>query len=469
MKVVLAGYNVESEVVKEIAGKGISVTPEVISAAYARISRDPRSIGTLRAEARLDVEKARQSNAKIVFGFGHHSIAEHAVFNFDIMQLSRLAVEELESFRLASFTEKSQRYIRLGKDIVVPDEFKGKTYEGEFMRLVSNLHSAYKKLYKRMKDSGEVTSTAKEDARYLMPMATSAQLGMTVNARELEYMISRLASHPLQELRLLSKKLVEAVRETAPSLIRYTESTEYFSRIPEIRNEIADFSPEEYVNVTGSNEAVRLLQFTPDGDTKLVASLIFSSGNKTYEQSAGLASRMSASEKREVVRKTMLYMEKHDGVWREFESIHILYELVVSASCYAQIKRHRMATLLKQRYDPSLGISIPDSIRRTGAVSLLREEISRAEKLYGRVIAENVEAAAYILTNAHRRRLLMGLNMRELYHLSRLRSDREAQWEIREVSDRMCELASKELPVASQMLCGKDAFENEKARRIPIV
>lgn len=44
---------------------------------------------------------------------GHSSIAEHAVFNLDILGVSRLAVETIERFRLCSYTEKSQRYVRL--------------------------------------------------------------------------------------------------------------------------------------------------------------------------------------------------------------------------------------------------------------------------------------------------------------------------------------------------------------------
>ncbi len=82
-----------------------------MAAAYARISRNPRPVNELRRIARSEVEKARASNRNIVFEMGHSSIAEHAVFNLDILGVSRLLVEEIEKFRLASYTEKSQRYV----------------------------------------------------------------------------------------------------------------------------------------------------------------------------------------------------------------------------------------------------------------------------------------------------------------------------------------------------------------------
>ncbi len=77
---------------------------------------------------------------------GHHSVAEHAVFNFDIIGVSRLAVEEIEKFRLCSFTEKSQRYIKLGDDFVIPEEVKKAGKEDVFLRTVRAQNGLYHKL-----------------------------------------------------------------------------------------------------------------------------------------------------------------------------------------------------------------------------------------------------------------------------------------------------------------------------------
>ena len=52
-------------------------------------------------------------------------------------------------------------------------------------------------------------------------------------------------------------------------------------------------------------------------------------------------------------------------------------------------------------------------------------------------------AAAYVLTNAHRKRVLMKFNARELYHLARLRADAHAQWDIRELAEKMLQQAKK--------------------------
>jgi thymidylate synthase ThyX len=53
---------------------------------------------------------------------------------------------------------------------------------------------------------------AKEDARYVISLATETQLGMTLNARNLELMLRRLAAHPLEEAREYGRRLFEIGR-----------------------------------------------------------------------------------------------------------------------------------------------------------------------------------------------------------------------------------------------------------------
>ena len=88
MEVILAGHNIDYEIIREIAAahpERQDLTPETVAAAYARISRNPRPVNELRTLARGEVEKARASNRNIVFEMGHSSIAEHAVFNLDVL------------------------------------------------------------------------------------------------------------------------------------------------------------------------------------------------------------------------------------------------------------------------------------------------------------------------------------------------------------------------------------------------
>ncbi|MBN1885582.1 MAG: FAD-dependent thymidylate synthase [Candidatus Krumholzibacteriota bacterium] len=462
MRITLAGFNVETAWMKEGGRRG-DPTPEVISASYARTTRDPRSIDEIRRDARGQVEKARRSNERIVFGLGHSSIAEHAVFNFDLTGVSRLAVEAVEHFRLASFTEKSQRYIRLGRDIVTPPEVRKARLAKRFVAEAEELHRTYGALLGRIVKSGREESVAREDARYVMPLSTAAQLGMTVNARELEYMVRCLSADRLGEVRAIAAELSRLARAVAPSLVRYPETTTYVRNRHEAREDIGDGMTGSAGEAVADDDRVRLISCTPKGDETLAAALIFASSRCPWKDAAARAALIGPDGRAEIVARTMRGIEPWDPVWREFEAVHLFYETVVSASCFAQLKRHRMATILPQPYDATLGISIPRSIREARGVGEIRKAAARAVRLAGSIARRSPDAAPYAFLNAHRRRVAIGVNLRELYHFSRLRSDRHAQWEIREISDLMCRLASRRLPAGSMLLGGKDVFDERRA------
>jgi thymidylate synthase ThyX len=84
--------------------------------------------------------------------------------------------------------------------------------------------------------------------------------------------------------------------------------------------------------------------------------------------------------------------------------------------------------------------------------------ISRTEKVYRRFRQAAPEAADYILTTAHRRRISLKINARELYHIARIRTDRHAQWDIREIARQMTDLGKKAMPLTLMLATGKDDF-----------
>ncbi|MCX8014771.1 MAG: FAD-dependent thymidylate synthase, partial [candidate division WOR-3 bacterium] len=164
MRVILAGYNVDLDGLKQ---KEPILTPETFSAAYARISRSPNPIPKLRAIARSEIKKAREQNRRIIFEMGHHSIAEHAVFNFDIIGISRFAVEHLESHRLNSYTEASQRYIKLSSNFLIPEEIKKTELLPLFLKTIELQNQTYHLLSEKLKPLETKLAKAIEDARYI--------------------------------------------------------------------------------------------------------------------------------------------------------------------------------------------------------------------------------------------------------------------------------------------------------------
>ncbi|MBN2568632.1 MAG: FAD-dependent thymidylate synthase [Deltaproteobacteria bacterium] len=489
MDIILAGYNIDYETIKEIKSSltdSENLTPETISAAYARISRNPLPVNELRKIARKEVDKARRSNRAIVFEMGHNSVAEHAVFNIDVIGVSRLIVEEIEKFRLCSFTEKSQRYIRLKDDFVIPQEVQSAGMRDIFVEMIREQDSLYHELYHRLRQyifetNQEMASDpanrlllegwAKEDARYIVSLATEAQLGMTVNARNLELMLRRSAAHSLKEVNEYGENLYRAISGVAPSLIRYTEAND-FDRLTrtDLKSEISAIIKKttsgtaDAACVMGSDEKVVLIDVTPDGDDSIIAALVHSSTDLPMDRCRSLVAKMFITRKEDIVRTAFRHSECYYPPLREFEYADLTFEVTVSASCFAQLKRHRLATLTCQDYDPNLGVTIPPAVKATGMKDRFMETVRKTEDVFRKIRAVSPGAAPYILTNAHRKRVAIKLNVRELYHISRLREDQSAQWDIRETVARMVKLGRDVLPMTLMMACGKDCFESLRSK-----
>jgi len=456
LRVILAGYNVD---ISQLPSNKVQCTPETISAAYARISRSKKSVDELRKDAVLDIEKARRSNKMIVFEMGHSSIAEHAVFNFDIIGISRYLTEFVQRTRLASFTEKSQRYVTLDGDYVIPEEIQNdaeilKHYQETIQLQNDNYISLFEKLKSYFirttsLSKKDIEGQAKEDARYVLSMATETQMGMTLNARSMEHLLKRLYALPLNEAKNLADSLYEQVRNIAPSLIRYIEPSKYDTQ---------KYKTDVFAEFNKPIEKCNLISHSAQADERIIAGLLFRSTDTDYQTVFEDVKRMNKQDKEQIIQRYLSDITCYDSLPREFELVDLVFQANISSSCFAQLKRHRIATIISTDYDPKFGYTMPKSIDKIAQKDTFRNVMKKSEKMYEILSEKYPEVKNYILTNAHHKVVLFKCNMRELCHFARLRQDAHAQWDIRELAHNIIEKAKEVAPITSVLICGKDVF-----------
>ena len=154
----------------------------------------------------------------------------------------------------------------------------------------------------------------------------------------------------------------------------------------------------------------------------------------------------------------------------------------VSRALLAQLTRHRIASfsVQSQRYvsmADCFKFVIPPSIKALGdyAVNEYKYQMRRMhewycewqEKLGGSSEIANQDAR-YVLPNATCTTLTLTMNARELMHFFELRTCRRAQWEIREMADRMlmeCQIVAPELFKRAGCACmqGKPCPEGRRS------
>ena len=88
---------------------------------------------------------------------------------------------------------------------------------------------------------------------------------------------------------------------------------------------------------------------------------------------------------------------------------------------------------------------MPDSIVNSGMETFIRNYLSQGEELYTQLIEAGVPAedARFITPQATTTDLVMTMNCRELLHFFSLRTCNRAQWEIRELADKMLKICKE--------------------------
>ena len=488
--------------------------PEAITAGMARISRDPTPVPQLIKEARDNTALARQRNQRVVYEYGHNSVAEHGCFSAAIWDIPRFLSLEIVRHRLAAYTQHSGRYIpfeEVPRQFYLPKEYRRGKARRLFEEAVRRSYTAYREIYAgctayllkkypRMR-AASAERRATEDARYVLPLAQTTQVGVTTNAREFALMMTRLFSSTLPEFRATGEKLFAQLHPIAPSLFpeKYIHALPYprsgldavqeaatalgiipavpsnasvipakarprrergIHPLPQGQNAEAADSP-----TPSAAKPVRLVQFDPDGERHVAAALLFHGSQMTLADARQAVASLSAEQVGQVIRSAYRGLHAHDTILREFELLHYQFEMVMSEAAYHQFIRHRMKTEVSQAHSPAHGRTLPPLVRNAGFADEYKRSLDLLEDTFHALGADR--RAEIVLANGHNLRILADLNAREVVEMSRIRSDRHAQWDIRNVSDAIVAAVTRVHPHVGLACGGRDSFKDGTAAVLP--
>lgn len=150
---------------------------------------------------------------RMLYQMGHLSPFEHASFTFGISGVSRALSHQLVRHRIASYSQKSQRWTNERQfEYVVPPSIRRNP---QAMELFERQMHQVQESYSRLVEMG----IPREDARYVLPNACHTQLVATFNARSLlNFFKLRCCSRAQWEIRVLAYKMLRLVRKVAPTI-----------------------------------------------------------------------------------------------------------------------------------------------------------------------------------------------------------------------------------------------------------
>lgn len=206
--------------------------PEAVIASAARLCYSSATIDDLMKKSE-DGESTRKY-IDMLMSLGHESPIEHVSFTFGIEGISRACANQLVRHRIASYSQKSQRYVNEGGfDYIVPPSIERHPYLKTMFETEMN-HIQNKYDYLRscltteiMNDEGiskeAAEKRANEDARFLLPNACETKIVVTMNIRSLfNFFKHRCCNRAQWEIRAVATEMWHQCMDIAPTIFKYS-------------------------------------------------------------------------------------------------------------------------------------------------------------------------------------------------------------------------------------------------------
>ena len=184
-------------------------------------------------------EKNIEKFLDMLMELGHQSPIEHCSFSFAVEGVSRTLTHQLVRHRIASYSQRSQRYVTEGQfQYIVPPEIskneRAKMLYIEAMendqRIYDEIASILKTQYideyvkagiEEKKASVTAEKRAIEDARYVLPNACETKIMITMNARTLiNFFNVRCCTRAQWEIREMAELMLKEVKAVAPNIFK---------------------------------------------------------------------------------------------------------------------------------------------------------------------------------------------------------------------------------------------------------
>jgi len=210
--------------------------PERVIATAAKLCYSSSDITSLR-DGLTDDKVA--DFVEMLASIGHESVMEHVSFTFGIEGISRACSHQLVRHRIASYSQKSQRYVNEnGFEFITPPEIESVPeakvfFEEEMQRITESYDKLADILTEKHKErfvsegmdekaaASKARKLANEDARFILPNACETKIVVTMNVRSLfNFFKHRCCNRAQWEIRAVADEMLRLCYSAAPNVFK---------------------------------------------------------------------------------------------------------------------------------------------------------------------------------------------------------------------------------------------------------
>jgi hypothetical protein len=190
---------------------------------------------------------------------------------------------------------------------------------------------------------------------------------------------------------------------------------------------------------------VRLLEFDPDAEVRMVAAMLYPYSHLPEAQIEQRVRAMSAEDRLQVVRAYVGdRTNRRHKPGRALERVRYRFDVLADYGAFRDLQRHRMLTIEWQPLSPRHGYTRPEAVDLAGAADRFDDAMGRSAALYDALHERYPEQAGYAVCLAYKVRFVLDLNARAAMHLIELRSAPQGHPAYRLVAQEMHRLIAEE-------------------------
>lgn len=465
------------------------IAPVTIAAAMARLSRRGDDMRVILLDEFIGkIEKDEQLLHRVITAYGDDSVQQLVGQYIVVENASNLLTKKLEWGRLAAYLEQSTRYIYFDqKDekgkyrYFIPLELKGKL-RTQYTKTLDQIFDIYSQLvgdltrHIRAKSSvpqkeqnaawrAATKAQACDAIRPLLPVATTATVGIYASGQALESLIMHLLSDELPEARTVGQQILKVGRQTIPVLLERADKPERGGALVAYRaNTYHDVKKLANTllppNHTAVASAVTLTNYTPRNELDIVADMLYEHSDLSLEQLQREVGGWPYQRKLEVFNAYMgERLNRRHRPGRALEKVHYSWDLVCDYGIFRDLQRHRMIDDLQwQQLTPRSGYETPKAVEEAGVSEAFDKCFDLSLALYSNLQAAGFTLEAqYATLLGHKMRWKVTYNAREAFHLHELRTSPQGHPGYRKLVLQM----HKKLAEVHPLIAGAMKFVNQ--------
>ncbi|MBU5689597.1 MAG: FAD-dependent thymidylate synthase [Candidatus Aenigmatarchaeota archaeon] len=473
--------------------------PDVVKGTlFSRYSRSPKSLRRLLLEEFIQnpdmhfdeivsmdekthfekfiaTKKAEEFYDRVLVGYGDDSVAELAGVHIaceDVSQL--LAAKALEDNRIGiSPLEKSTRYVWFdqkenGKYKYYRDpDIMSSGFDNLYEETMDFLFDTYSELIppltefieKKFPKTDDVSDRAYQSAtrakvcdilRQLLPSATLTNVGLFGNGRSFEYLLNKMYISPLAEVRQLAESMQEELDKVIPSFVKRPKNElgkgnqEFMKQTEQAVQDLAKnykstrFSKKNYV---------KLIDYDRDAEVKVISAILYPHTNMSMTELRKKVKRMDRNERKKILFEygSRRKVRQH-RMGRAFENTFYTFDILYPLGAYKDLQRHRMLTQQRQLITTDYGYELPKEIVECRLDKKYKKAMSTAITTFNKIREKMSVQAQYVVPLGFRVRWYFKLNLREICHLTELRSTPQGHEYYRKIAQEMARLVRQKHP-----------------------